>query len=106
KVYENYQKNKIEERHRHQYEMNNDYLEIFEKHGFVASGINKEENLIEIMELQDHPWFIGVQFHPELKSTVENPHPLFRSFIEAALIYKNRVNHNSLSAATQEKADA
>jgi len=106
KVNEIYQKNKIEERHRHQYEMNNDYLEIFEKHGFVASGINKEENLIEIMELQDHPWFIGVQFHPELKSTVENPHPLFRSFIEAALIYKNRGNHNSLSAATQEKADA
>src|SRR5699024_6187876 len=106
KAYEIYQNHTVKERHRHRYEMNNEYLEQFEKHGFIASGINQKENLIEIMELQDHPWFIGVQFHPELKSTVENPHPLFRSFIEAALIYKNRGNHNSLSAATQEKADA
>lgn len=106
KVHQIYQKDVIEERHRHRFEMNNDYLEIFEKHGFIASGMNQEKNLIEIMELKDHPWFIGVQFHPELKSTVENPHPLFRSFIEAALHYKNRKNNQIPAAASQEKADA
>ncbi len=92
KAYEAYGNEIIYERHRHRFEFNNDYLEVFKENGFIASGINDEKNLIEIMELEDHPWFIGVQFHPELKSTVENPHPLFSSFIQAALEYKNRNN--------------
>jgi len=79
-----YQSLKISERHRHRFEFNNKYLDTFEKNGFSATGKNPETNLVEIMELKNHPWFIGVQFHPEYKSTVANPHPLFVSFIEAA----------------------
>ncbi len=93
KAYESYGQSVIFERHRHRFEFNNQYLESFTQRGFVASGINKEKNLIEIMELRDHPWFIGVQFHPELKSRVEKPHPLFSSFIQAALEHKNRNNN-------------
>lgn len=80
-----YGKNKIMERHRHRYEFNNKYLDRFEKAGMIASGINPESNLVEIVELTDHPWFIGTQFHPELKSSVQNPHPLFVKFVKAAL---------------------
>lgn len=79
---------KISERHRHRYEFNNEYLEKMEEAGLLATGINPETKLVEIMELKDHPWFIGVQFHPELKSTVENPHPLFVSFVQACLTYR------------------
>ncbi len=75
----------ISERHRHRWEFNNAYLEQFEKAGFIATGINPESNLVEIMELKDHKWFVGVQFHPELKSTVENPHPLFAAFVKASM---------------------
>lgn len=78
----------IEERHRHRYEFNNDYLAQFEEAGFKASGINPKSGLVEIMELKEHPWFVGVQFHPELKSTVLNPHPLFSHFVQAAMNYK------------------
>lgn len=74
----------ITERHRHRWEFNNAYLQAFEENGMVASGRNPESGLVEIVELPDHPYFIGVQYHPELKSTVENPHPLFVSFIRAA----------------------
>lgn len=74
----------IHERHRHRYEFNNQYLEEFEKKGMIASGVNPESGLVEIMELPTHPFFIGVQYHPELKSTVEKPSPLFVSFIAAA----------------------
>ncbi len=84
-----YKKEMIRERHRHRYEFNNDFLEEFESNGMLAAGINPESNLVEIMELSesDHPWFIGTQFHPEYSSTVLNPHPLFVSFIKAALKY-------------------
>ena len=75
----------ISERHRHRYEFNNEYLARMEKSGLIATGINKENNLVEIIELKDHPWFVGVQFHPELKSTVEAPHPLFVGFVKACL---------------------
>jgi CTP synthase len=75
----------ISERHRHRWEFNNTYLEDFGKAGMLASGTNPESNLVEIMELQDHPWFVGVQFHPELKSTVETPHPLFVGFVKACI---------------------
>jgi CTP synthase len=84
-----YGRTSISERHRHRYEFNNDYLEVLTKAGLVASGINPENKLVEIVELKekDHPFFIGVQFHPELKSTVMNPHPLFVHFVKAALKY-------------------
>lgn len=74
----------IHERHRHRYEFNNQYLAEFEKNGMIASGVNPESGLVEIMEIPSHPFFIGVQYHPELKSTVEKPAPLFVSFIAAA----------------------
>ena len=77
----------ISERHRHRYEFNNSYLEQFENNGMIASGTNPETGLVEIMEIPAHPFFIGVQYHPELKSTVEKPAPLFTSFIAAAKKY-------------------
>lgn len=80
----------ISERHRHRYEFNNDYLVQFESNGMVASGRNPETGLVEIVELPTHPFFIGVQYHPELKSTVERPAPLFVSFIEAAKKYNDK----------------
>jgi CTP synthase len=79
-----YGKNRITERHRHRWEFNNAYLEDFEKSGMRASGKNPESSLVEIVEIPGHPFFIGVQYHPELKSTVENPHPIFVHFIRAA----------------------
>ncbi|MET6991133.1 CTP synthase [Sediminicola arcticus] len=78
----------ISERHRHRYEFNNQYKEAMEKAGLVASGVNKKTGLVEIVELPNHPWFIGVQYHPEYKSTVANPHPLFVGFVKAALEHK------------------
>ena len=78
----------IRERHRHRYEFNNAYREKFEKNGMRLAGINPEEDLVEIIELKDHPWFVGVQFHPEYKSTVMKPHPLFVGFVKAAIDYK------------------
>ncbi|HEY5690713.1 MAG TPA: CTP synthase [Cyclobacteriaceae bacterium] len=79
----------IQERHRHRYEFNNKYLAQIEKAGLRAVGMNPDLGLVEIVELKDHPWFIGVQYHPELKSTVLNPHPLFVKFVEASILHKN-----------------
>ena len=75
----------IHERHRHRYEFNNKYLEQIEEAGLKAVGVNPDSGLVEIVELKDHPWFVGVQFHPELRSTVLNPHPLFVKFVAAAM---------------------
>ena len=83
--YKAYGKSDISERHRHRYEFNNVYLDRMEAAGLMATGKNPESGLVEVVELKDHPYFVGVQYHPELKSTVENPHPLFVSFIKAAL---------------------
>ena len=80
-----YQEDMINERHRHRFEFNNEYLADFEKSGMQASGINPDTGLVEIMEIQEHPWFVGVQFHPEYKSTVANPHPFFVNFVKAAV---------------------
>ena len=80
-----YGKTDISERHRHRYEFNNAFLKDFEKAGMVATGFNPDKNLVEIIEIPKHPYFIGVQFHPEYKSTVANPHPLFKSFVKAAV---------------------
>jgi CTP synthase len=79
----------IKERHRHRFEFNNDYKEQIEAAGLKATGFNPETGLVEIVELPSHNWFVGVQYHPEYKSTVANPHPLFVSFVGAALKYKN-----------------
>jgi CTP synthase len=78
----------IHERHRHRYEFNNKYLDQIEAAGLKAVGINPDSGLVEIVELKDHPWFVGVQYHPELRSTVLNPHPLFVKFVEASIDYK------------------
>jgi CTP synthase len=77
----------ISERHRHRWEFNNRYLNQFQEAGMVTSGKNNESQLVEIVELPSHPFFIGVQYHPELKSTVENPHPIFVNFVKAAKEY-------------------
>ena len=84
-----YKKNNISERHRHRFELNNKYKTKLEKAGMVASGINEKNNLVEIIEIPKHRWFLGVQFHPEYKSTVSQPHPLFINFIDACLKYKS-----------------
>jgi CTP synthase len=85
KIQSAYRKIKISERHRHRYEFNNAYLETFEKSTMKPSGFNPETGLVESVEIKGHPWFVGVQYHPELKSTVENPHPLFVAFVKASL---------------------
>ena len=85
KAYEIYGKENISERHRHRFEFNNAFKEEFEKAGMICSGLNVESDLVEIIELKSHKWYIGVQFHPEYSSTVVNPHPLFINFIKAAI---------------------
>ena len=80
----------IMERHRHRYELNNDFKQQIENSGMKATGFNPETGLVEIVEISNHPWFIGVQYHPEYKSTVANPHPLFSAFVKAALNYKTQ----------------
>ncbi len=84
-AYKAYRKNKISERHRHRYEFNNKYADILTQHGLVISGLSPDGELVEIIELKDHPWFVGCQFHPEFRSKPMAPHPLFKDFIEAAL---------------------
>jgi CTP synthase len=90
KAYSAYGRQRISERHRHRYEFNNKYLNDFKANGMIPSGINPETGLVEIIEITDHPYFLGVQYHPELKSTVENPHPLFVRFVKAAMDYKSK----------------
>jgi CTP synthase len=84
-----YGKEHISERHRHRFEFNNTYLEQFEKAGMIASGKNPDNGLVEVVEIHANPFFIGVQYHPELKSTVDNPHPLFVGLVKAAMTYRN-----------------
>jgi len=87
--YKAYGQEKISERHRHRYEFNNRYKDILTKAGFKVTGVNPETGLVEIIEYPQHPWFVGVQFHPELKSRPTKAHPLFREFVKAALQHKN-----------------
>ena len=86
-IYKIYKTNKIKERHRHRYEVNINYKEAFEKKGLIFSALSPDGLLPEIVELKNHPWFVGVQFHPEFRSRPFNPHPLFSSFIQAAKNY-------------------
>ena len=88
RAYDAYKKIHIKERHRHRYEFNDDFIEQFKEKGMIPTGINPDTNLVEIVEIPEHPWFVGVQFHPEYSSTVLNPHPLFIGFVDAA------INHN------------
>ena len=92
-----YGKSKISERHRHRYEFNNKYLAQFEENGMIASGINPDNGLVEIIELKNHPFFLGSQFHPELKSPVINPHPLFVSFVAASLAHSKKTSEDRKS---------
>ncbi|MFD2516768.1 CTP synthase [Salinimicrobium flavum] len=87
----------IHERHRHRYEYNNRYAVQMEANGLVSTGINPETKLVEIVEIPEHPWFVGVQYHPEYKSTVANPHPLFVAFIKAAKTYSKEKNNATLA---------
>lgn len=80
----------ISERHRHRFEFNNEYKEAYSQAGMMPVGLNEKDNLVEIIELKNHPWFVGVQFHPEFRSTVANPHPLFVSFVKAAVDHATR----------------
>jgi CTP synthase len=88
KISQIYNQKHISERHRHRYEFNNKYKEQLEQAGLMCTGINPKSGLVEVVEIQDHPWFIGVQYHPEYKSTVAQPHPLFVSFVAAAARYQ------------------
>ena len=81
----------ISERHRHRYEFNNKYREIFTTEGMICSGLTIDNELVEIIELKDHPWFVAVQFHPEFKSKPTSPHPLFSAFIKASMNAGNNV---------------
>jgi CTP synthase len=83
--FEAYKAEKISERHRHRYEFNNTFRQQFMDKGLVIAGRNPEQDLVEIIEIKDHPWFVGCQFHPEFKSKPDAAHPLFRGFIAAAL---------------------
>ena len=85
KAYSAYRKKMIHERHRHRYEFNNKYKRKLINAGMIISGINEKLNLVEMIEISDHPWFVGVQFHPELKSRLIKTHPLFKDFIKAAV---------------------
>jgi CTP synthase len=80
----------VSERHRHRFEFNNDYPKDFESNGMQITGVNPDTKLAEIVEIKSHPYFIGVQFHPEYKSTVLNPHPLFVKFVKAAVTFSQR----------------
>jgi len=92
KTYEAYKDELIYERHRHRYEVNNEFRDEIQEKGLILSGLSPDERLVEIIELPDHPWYIGVQFHPEFKSRPNRPHPLFREFIKASLLNKQKVN--------------
>lgn len=89
KAYALYGKKEIRERHRHRYEVNNDYREVLVKNGMRLSGLSPDGRIVEMIEIPEHPWFIGTQAHPELKSRPNKPHPLFRGFVEAATRYQN-----------------
>ena len=92
RIYQIYKKSEIRERHRHRYEVNYNFIDIIKKSGISVTGFSPDGKLVEIVERIDHPWFVGVQFHPELKSTPFNPHPIFNSYIDALIKFKNEKN--------------
>lgn len=102
KAFQVYKSNLIHERHRHRFEFNNKYKALFEKKGMNCVGINKDRDLVEIVELVDHPWFIGVQFHPEFKSKPLDPHPLFTNFVKASLKQKEQQDSPRVKATASK----
>ncbi|MEM6864189.1 MAG: CTP synthase, partial [Bacteroidota bacterium] len=96
-VHEVYGQTEISERHRHRFEFNNAYKTQMQEAGLVASGFNPKTGLVEVVEIPSHPWFIGVQYHPEYKSTVADPHPLFVGFVKAVLAQKQQQTNASLA---------
>lgn len=102
KAHEAYGEDRIEERHRHRFEFNNAYFDLFKESGMVPTGINPSSGLVEIVEIPDHPWFVGTQFHPEYKSTVSKPHPLFMSFVKAARSFAKASDRAELTTEAQE----
>ena len=92
----------ISERHRHRYEVNNDYRDTLTGHGLMMAGLSPDGKLVETVEIEDHPWFVGVQYHPELKSRPLKPHPLFREFVRAAVEYRCA---REIAIPTEEPAD-
>lgn len=103
RVYEAYGQTMIQERHRHRYEFNNKFRALFEKKGLTLSGICEDRDLVEIIEITDHPWFVGVQFHPEFKSKPLAPHPLFMRFVAAGWEQKKKVLDKALSAKSRTR---
>jgi CTP synthase len=95
----------VSERHRHRYEVSNVYRDVFVEHGLRLSGLSPDGSLVEIVELPDHPWFIGCQFHPELQSRPNRPHPLFAAFVAAAAKAKRRSGRERPSTSFAEAAD-
>lgn len=93
KSYEAYEEEEISERHRHRYELNNAYRDMLTEHGLSLAGMSPDSRLVEIVEVKDHPWFVAVQFHPELKSRLTNPHPLFREFVRATVQHRDKCAH-------------
>ncbi|PWH82080.1 CTP synthase [Algibacter marinivivus] len=92
-----YKAESITERHRHRYEFNGEYKDKIEAAGMIATGLNPDTGLVEIVEIPEHPWFVGVQYHPEYKSTVANPHPLFVAFVKASLNHKKKKNNATMA---------
>jgi len=103
KSYQAYGAVEQSERHRHRYELNNAYRDVLTEHGLIMAGVSPDNKLVEIVEIEDHPWFVGVQFHPELKSRPVVPHPLFRDFVKAAVGY--RQSRDSAASTSEESAD-
>ena len=97
KVYNIYKEKVVKERHRHRYEFNSNYKSQIESVGMIATGANPETGLVEIIEIPSHPWFVGVQYHPEYKSTVATPHPLFVAFVKAAFTYKKKAKSATMA---------
>lgn len=104
KAFAAYQSELISERHRHRFEFNNHFIKPFESTGLIFSGLSPDGKLVEIIEIKDHPWFVGVQFHPELKSRAIKAHPLFREFVKAALIHQRSSMDNSNGHPKTEKS--
>jgi CTP synthase len=102
KAFDAYRSELISERHRHRYEFNNHFIETFRSHGMIFSGMSPDEKLVEMIELKDHPWFIGVQFHPELKSRAIKAHPLFRDFVKAALLHQKSVAGDPMNGHSEQ----
>jgi len=99
-AFEAYRQQEITERHRHRYEFNNKYREILAEHGMRFTGLSPDRNLVEVVELTDHPWFLGCQFHPEFKSRPMEPHPIFSAFAGKALEEAQRKNPEALPKCT------